>query len=541
MEKKKTALILLAVWLFLSAGAWYEENGEKNIFVADRGNTAGTVWKQLKHPAFNYNPNRNELILSANLIVLPNAELTIYSAVITLDSTEQEIGIYNFGRLVIANSRLRAKAGCKPPYEFQSRPGSELRLENNEIIGLGHWRHDHHPLVKSGLIINTNDAVIRGNNITGGCPNQPPERLPPGFERTHYGLIAFLKTDGALIENNVIENYQPYGSGIVLMGGPKDDSGGHVVIRDNFCRLYHAYHPRGSGRPSCLVIANRTGGGLIEGNDFETFGDGSVAIEFIGEAETRDYAIKENRIVSHQSFGLDLPPETNGFLIENNRFVVPGESRFSIGIIIFSANHRVVQNSFYGQGLGILISNRETPAGNEIKDNYFDVWGPAVLFHRYAHDNFIVGNTFMRRYYQVVSRGDARDNIFSSNHLYSSDSVMEARWVSNQWSLSPEQGGGNSWRDYSNQCPDSDCDGFCDQPYQVTETAYDYFPHTDDRRCSSKNKSAEQTSSAGCACRIGGQGYLLDFAFILFLFFVFALLHLSAIIALFKIITKPPV
>lgn len=256
-----------------------------------------------------------------------------------------------------------------------------------------------------------------------------------------------------------------------------------------------------------------SGIGLNAGGDTTniTIANNTIQGGFIGLGGSSGNRIINNTISNtisetEYSYGIVFN-EAHSNYVANNHI---SSSRYGILTARLSSNNEIINNTLTSNDMGISVtdvSRSNNITGNTITNNNIGIW------EEYAWNNLITDNnvSLNKEYgvylnkvsYETPYTGTTLfyNNIFNNtvnvlndtSNYYTADAVNRGAGITPViWNTTKTSGtsiaggpylGGNFWAKpdgtgFSQTCTDSDGDGICDLPYNITENDSDYLPLT---------------------------------------------------------------
>lgn len=271
-----------------------------------------------------------------------------------------------------------------------------------------------------------------------------------------------------------------------------------------------------------LINYSKTGAG-VDSYEYNTtvrnciFNDGiptlnNVAIYFDGAYGS----IINNTIITSTFYafsrGISIDVEANFTTILNNTIITYG--KYGYGIYLYSSYNNVSENTITTSGTDTWGIYLYPSSFNSISNNKITTGERGIRFYSStalgdSHSNIISNNIITAPdygiyfYYSITEALDS-NNSFYNNFINSSVGVGYSGIIcNNTWNISNQIGtriysngtniSGNYWTNpsgtsYSDTCIDSDTNGFCDVPYNVTSglaangigNNIDYLPLSDE-------------------------------------------------------------
>lgn len=231
-----------------------------------------------------------------------------------------------------------------------------------------------------------------------------------------------------------------------------------------------------------------------------TIQDGSIRLGSSSENKIINNTISNTISDIKDSYGLSLF-ESHSNLIENNSI---SNSNYGISMPFLSGSNDVINNTLTSNTIGILIDHLSP--GNVIESNLISNNGIGISIGNSCPNTLVTDNRIqLNKDYGIYLEQTSNDpsfngssliynNIFNNTvNLFNNTVKLEyGEPVTTLWNITKSPGtnivcgpylGGNFWAKpdgtgFSQMCIDSNGDGICDLPYNITENDSDCLPLT---------------------------------------------------------------
>lgn len=340
-----------------------------------------------------------------------------------------------------------------------NEPGTYILTYNQSVISTNH---------KYAVFIHVSNVIFDGNHKTITGPGIGTDLDGPSY----YGIRV---NSGGETANVTVKNV--------------------TVSNKNFGVIYEWI--RGGGISTSQLATNNYGiytwkcsNLTIQSNSINSNNYGGIVLD--ADQSTNDYfTIDSNNVYANGTYGIHLWLSNNHNVINNNQvndnnmgIVLDGQTAGS------GTGNTISNNTVTGNVNGIYVMNYH---GNRMIDNtLFGNSNVAVWMLQSSSGNQFTGNYVQESGWVGMSlTNSVNENLFYNNVFKNYDNEYSDGTVfNNQWNINPVAGvnivggpniGGNYWSNgsstgFSDTQPDSNFDGFCDQPYNHPVGLIDNYP-----------------------------------------------------------------